>query len=205
MELKLENFILALEVTTNIHLQNEAPVVVRITDNATGVSTVFCCSYFIPRYVLLPQNAVWVDMHPESATYRHAFRRTHKAVVPTDDVWEELYFYADAFAQQAYDPEDLQLISIAMPAPATVQTHGIGYLSTEGTTVITDGDARLTDDRNPLPHDAMHPETPATMVAGTSVVTQIADSTPVLHSMLVKESTDFVWRKLKESDVGGAA
>lgn len=45
MELKLEKFVKALEVTTNIHAQNLSPVIVRIADKDSGITTVFCCGY----------------------------------------------------------------------------------------------------------------------------------------------------------------
>lgn len=206
MELKLENFIKALELTTNIHQQNEAPIIVRITDDASGTSTVFCCSYHVPRYVMLPIEAVWIDFNPESETYRHAYVRTVKGETPDGDAWEELYFYADAFGDQAYDPDDTAMISVALPSPATTVTHGIGYLSagTIDSLVVVEGDERLADPRTPLPHDAMHVEQPATMIASESGVKLIKNQVaPEINATLVHEGDEYVWRKLKEADIGG--
>ena len=206
MELRLENFIKALERTTNIHQQNEAPIVVRITDDASGVSAVFCCSYYVPRYVMLPVEAVWIDFNPDSETYRHAYVRTTKGDTPESDVWEELYFYADAFGDQAYDQDDLSMISVALPSPATTLTHGIGYLSagTIDSVVVVEGDARLTDQRDPLPHDAMHKEAPATMIASASGTKTIKNqAAPEINATLVMDGGEYVWRKLKEQDIGG--
>lgn len=206
MELKLENFIKALELTTNIHQQNEAPIVVRITDDASGTSTVFCCSYYVPRYVMLPVEAVWIDFNPESETYRHAYVRTTKGETPDTDVWKELYFYADAFGDQAYDPDDLSMISVAMPSPATVLTHGIGYLSagTIESVVVIEGDERLSDARDPLPHGEMHVEKPATIIASDAGIKTIKNQVaPTINSTLVLDGNEYVWRKLKESDIGG--
>lgn len=206
MELRLENFIKALELTTNIHQQNEAPIVVRITDDASGVSTVFCCSYYVPRYIMLPIEAVWIDFNPESETYRHAYSRTVKGNTPDEDVWEELYFYADAFGDQAYDQDDLAMVSVALPSPATTLTHGIGYLSagTIESVVVVEGDSRLTDARDPLPHDSMHKELPATMIASASGVKTIKNQVaPEINATLVLDGGEYTWRKLKEQDIGG--
>lgn len=209
MELKLEKYIAALELTTSIHRQQEAPIIVRLTDDATGKATVVCCSYHQPKYVLLPIQAIWIDFNPESDTYQHAYRRTVKGATPEQDEWEVLYFYADAFPDQQYDPNDIGMISITLPPPATMQVHGIGYLTSpqaESRVVIT-GDARLTDKRDPLPHDEMHPEKPATIIRtgdGTSVAiaSQVA---PRLNDTLVADVVEgvpvYTWRHLKESDL----
>ena len=100
MELKLEKFINSLEITTNIHRQHEAPIIVRVTRDDDGSAHVVCCSYFKPRYILLPIQAIWIDFNPESETFRHAYLRTKKGKTPDEDVWKVLYFYADAFPVQ---------------------------------------------------------------------------------------------------------
>lgn len=209
MELKLEKYIAALELTTSIHRQQEAPIIVRLTDDATGKATVVCCSYHQPKYVLLPIQAIWIDFNPESDTYQHAYLRTKKGETPDGDEWKVLYFYADAFPDQQYDPEDTGMISITLPPPATQQVHGIGYLSAPepDSKVVVEGDIRLTDDRDPKPHMEMHPEKPATIIRtgdGTSV--KIASQvTPRLGDTLVADVVEgvpvYTWRHLKESDL----
>lgn len=209
MELKLEKYIDALELTTNIHRQHEAPIVVRLTDDATGKATVVCCSYHQPKYVLLPIQAIWIDFNPDSDTYKHAYARTVKAANPADDKWELLYFYEDAFPDQEYDPADTGMISISLPPPATVAVHGIGYLSHEQaeSRVAVEGDSRLTDNRDPLPHNEMHPEKPATIVrTGDGSVVPIASQVaPRLKDVLVADLVNgvpaYTWRHLKESDL----
>lgn len=199
MELKLEKFIKALEITTNIHAQNLSPVIVRITDKDSGVTTVICCGYQKPRYTVLPVQAIWIDFDPASDGYQTAFARVHKGDTPDTDVWESIYFYADAFPDQTYSATDLSLISVALPSPATDKQVGIGLLSTEDATVAISTDPRLADARNPLPHMEMHPEVPATMCGSQGQA--IAVSTPVVRAALVSNGTDYVWRRLGEQDL----
>lgn len=207
MELRLQKFIEALELTTNIYRQHEAPIVVRTTDDATGASHVVCCSYHMPKYVLLPIHAIWIDFNPESETYRHAYKRTVKGATPETDEWEVLYFYDDAFPVQEYDPADTGMVSITLPPPASTLVHGIGLLSapSENSIVVVNGDLRLSDNRDPRDHE--HPEKPATIIRtgdGTSIAIA-SQSAPVLNSVLAGEEDNGVpvykWRRLKESDL----
>lgn len=199
MELKLEKFVKALEVTTNIHTQNLSPVIVRITDKDSGVTTVFCCGYQKPRYVVLPVQAIWIDFDPASDGYQVAHRRLSKGATPDTDVWAPIYFYADAFPEQTYSPDDLALISVALPSPATDVAVGIGLLSVESPAVVLADDTRLTDARDPLPHMELHPETPATMCGQQQQ--PIADSVPVVRAALVSDGTQYNWRRLREQDL----
>lgn len=207
MELRLQRFIEALELTTNIYRQQEAPIVVRTTDDATGASHVVCCSYHQPKYVLLPIQAIWIDFNPESATYRHAHKRVTKGATPDGDVWEVLYFYDDAFPDQEYDPADTGMVSITLPPPASTLVHGIGLLSapSDNSIVVVNGDLRLNDNRDPRDHN--HPENPATIIRtgdGTSIPI-MSQTAPVLNSVLAGENNGgapaYVWRRLKENDL----
>ena len=207
MELRLQRFIEALELTTNIYRQQEAPIVVRTTDDATGASHVVCCSYHQPKYVLLPIQAIWIDFNPESATYRHAHKRVTKGATPDQDKWEVLYFYDDAFPVQEYDQADTGMVSITLPPPASTLVHGIGLLSapSANSVVVVNGDVRLNDNRDPRDHE--HPEKPATIIRtgdGTSI--PIASQTaPLLNSVLVGEvdggTAAYRWRRIKENDL----
>lgn len=204
MELQLENFIKNLEIITNIHNQNRNPMIFRTPKEGTQLGLLFYCSYDVPRYVVLPVNAIWIDLNPESTTYRTAFKRTVKAENPINDVWTALYFYEDSQADQAYDPEDLKVISIELPPTATEITHGITYLSypqAEGK-VIGQGDPTLSNARPPLPHT--HPETPATRLAiDDSESIPIKDQpVPQINQVLVVEDDDTIqWRKIKEGEL----
>lgn len=207
MELKLEQFIKDVELLTNIHEQNKNPILFRMQKGTAEMGLVFYCSYRIPRYVVLPKNAIWFDYDPESSTFRHGFRRVLKhATDPTEDQWEQLYFYDDAMADQEYDPADLQIINQSMPSKATKTTFGIGYLSypePEGR-VIIEGDPTLTDKRIPLEHT--HPEVPASMLSinGTFGVEYIPiedQNIPIISQVLVYGDNKLQWRKIKEEEM----
>ncbi|WOL24392.1 hypothetical protein fHeYen902_046c [Yersinia phage fHe-Yen9-02] len=207
MELKLEQFVNNVEVITNIHSQNKNPIMFRMPSATSSLGLLFYCAYTRPRYVVLPINAIWIDYDPESMTFKRAFKRTVKhSSDPYQDVWTELYFYADATADQQYDPADLVVINTELPPLATSLTHGIGYLSYPEATarVIIEGDASLTDNRPPLDHT--HPEKPASMISingttGAEFVPIQDQSKPLLNQILVLKDNTVQWRKLKEDEL----
>lgn len=207
MELKLEQFIADVEMLSNIHEQNKNPLLYRMQQGTADLGLVFYCSYLIPRYVVLPRNAIWFDFDPESSTFRHAFRRTLKhATDPQMDQWEQLYFYDDAMAAQEYDPADLQIINQNMPPKATKSTFGIGFLSypQPDARVIVEGDPTLSDKRTPLEHS--HPEIPASMLSingtfGAESVRIKDQNVPTLNQVLVYEGETLQWRKIKEGEM----
>ena len=201
MELKLETFIKNVELVTNIHQQNEAPIVVRLTDggNKTAIN---CVGYHRPKYVLLPIQAIWLDLNPSSDTYGSAYVRTHKDKNPDLDVWRLIYFYSEAFPAQTYDPDDMGKISISLPNPATTSVAGIGLLASADpeSRVIINGDSRLSDARNPLDHT--HEEKPATIIVSGSKVSQIGDQTkPETGFALINRADTYIWDRVKESDL----
>lgn len=207
MELKLEKFITNVELLTNIHSQNKNPILFRVPAEENLLGLVFFCGYAIPRYVVLPENAVWIDFNPESVNFRTAFKRTFRdGTNPYNDVWEPLYFYDDAMEEQEYNPEDISVIAGQLPPVATVLTHGVGYLSypEAEARVIQQGDSTLTDDRPPTDHT--HPETPATVfsISGTPGVTSVPvkdQATPRIGQILIMEDSTLIWRKLKEEEL----
>jgi hypothetical protein len=206
MELKLENFVSGLELLTDIHNQNRNPVTVRITARDTGKALVFFCGYVKPKYVVLPINVVWIDFDPDSATFRTAFKRKESAANPDQDVWEALYFYEDAFADQTYNEDDLKLVSLELPNPATSLIHGVGYLTTAepDSKVVVEGDYRLANNR--IPKDHIHEEKPASMLKALSsdTVYPIADQpNPELYQTLRCINGLYVWGKVQESDLAG--
>lgn len=207
MELKLEKFINNVELLTNIHSQNKNPILFRLPVEGSTLGLVFFCGYSIPRYIVLPENGVWINYNPESTDYHSAFKRTFMDPQnPANDVWEELYFYDDAMQEQHYSEDDLSIIAGELPPIATTGTHGIGYLSYAEATakVVQQGDSTLTDDRPPLEHT--HPETPATMFsvnnsAGTESIPIQDQASPSLNQVLVLENDTLTWRKLKEGEL----
>lgn len=207
MELKLEKFISNVELLTNIHSQNKNPILFRLPVEGSSLGLVFFCGYSVPRYVVLPENGVWIDFNPESETFRTAFKRTsHDSANPANDVWTELYFYDDAVAEQQYAEADIGIIADQLPPVATVLTHGIGYLSypQSEARVVQEGDSTLTDARPPLDHT--HPETPASMFSvnqssGAESIPVKDQSAPKLGQILVFEDDTVQWRKLKEGEL----
>lgn len=207
MELKLEKFIESVELLTNIHSQNKNPILFRLPVEGSSLGLVFFCGYSIPRYVVLPENAVRIDFNPESETFRSAFKRTsHDSANPYNDVWEELYFYDDAMGEQHYSSDDIGIIAGQLPPAATVLTHGVGYLSypEAEARVVQEGDSTLTDDRPPLEHT--HPETPASLFsvnksAGAESIPVRDQSSPKVGQVLVFEDDTLTWRKLKEGEL----
>lgn len=212
MELKLETLCTNLAYLTDIHNQNQNPISVRMTNRSTGKAVVIYCAYSAPRFVVLPANVLWIDMNPESDKFMTAFKRTsYDQANPDNDVWTELYFYDDAMVDQSYDQTDMQYISLDPPPRATKSVHGVGMLSaTDPTaTVVVDEDPRLSDNRDPIDH--VHEEVPATHVGyvdgdGSLVEAYpIADqNTPALNQTLRFDGAQFVWGKIKESDLTGA-
>jgi len=208
MELKLEQFILNVETLTNIHQQNKNPIMFRLPKDGSTLGLLFYCSYSVPRYVVLPVNAIWIDLNPESSTFRTAFKRIVKDNTdPYKDVWEALYFYDDAMAEQAYDPNDLAIVNTELPPLATSLTRGVGYLSypEAESRVILEGDPTLTDVRPPKDHT--HLEKPATMVsindsAGQQYLPIKDQAVPQINQVLVVDDNTLQWRKVKESELG---
>lgn len=208
MELLLEQFIEDVEVITNIHGQNKNPIMYRAQNGATNKSLVFFCGYDIPRYVVLPINAIYIDYNPESPTYRTAFKRILKDKNPFKDQWKALYFYDEAMADQSYDPSDLSVVSPEPPPIASYLTHGVGFLSfpQKDSHVLVDGDDTLSNKRDPLDHDEMHPEIPASMVSingsAGGQFTPIMDQTePRIGQLLVHRENTYQWSKLQEGEL----
>lgn len=211
MELKLETLCTNLAYLTDIHNQNQNPMSVRITNRSTGKAVVFYCAYSAPRFVVLPSNVIWIDANPESDKFMAAFKRTsYDQANPDNDVWTELYFYDDAMAEQAYNPTDMQYVSMDPPPSATKSMHGVGLLSSADpdAVAIVSSDARLTDDREPLDH--VHDEVPATHIGYVGTGGTLVDSYPIadqdipaLNQTLRFDGAQYVWGKIKESDLTG--
>lgn len=207
MELKLEQFINNVELLTNIHQQNKNPIMIRLPKEGSQLGLLFYCSYAVPRYVVLPINAIWIDYNPESSTFGTAFKRTVKDNSdPYKDVWTPLYFYADAMEEQTYDPNDLQIVNDALPPLATSVTRGVGYLSypEAESRVLIEGDETLTNKREPKDHT--HPEKPATMISingsfGEEHVPIKDQLVPQVNQVMVLEDDTLQWRKVREAEL----
>lgn len=210
MELRLEKFIDAAEIIGNMgDLNNETPVVLRYQDPESLRTITFVCSQVEPTRMVLPANVVWVNFDRNSIYYKQALKRTAKTSgshAEFDHSWELLYFYADVFSTQYYDPADLADLDDERVGYATVSDMGIAKLSTVPTNseqprIISEGHYTLTNDRDPTDHS--HPEKPATKLKTvSSFVTIISQPTPMIGMALVCDShLTASWRRLTESDV----
>lgn len=214
MELKLERYIEAQRNVSFVDsLDTNLPVVVRAQDPETGKTVAVVCSVIEPTEIILPMNVIWLCFDKRSPMYNQAFRRTSKTQDPVyshlKNSWELLYFYADVFIEQFYDPADLVDVETEPVGPATTTDLGIvslNYppLSATSPRIISVGHESLTNNRDPNAHT--HPEVPATILA------QFVDEEPVslpiinqpnpeLNMALCYGVDGFQWRKLTESDL----
>lgn len=210
MELRLEKFIDAAEVISNMgDLNNETPVVLRYQDPQTLRTITFVCSQVEPTKMVLPANVVWVNFDRNSIYYKQALKRTAKTAgshTEFEHSWELLYFYTDVFDNQYYDPADLADLDNDRVGYAKVSKAGIAKLTTTPTVsnaprIISEGHDTLTNNRDPLDHE--HPEKPATKLKTvSSFVTVQNQPNPTVGMALVCDShLTASWRKLTESDV----
>lgn len=215
MELRLEKFINAAEVISNMgDLNNETPVALRHQDPTSLRTTTFVCSQVEPTRMVLPANVIWINFDRNSIYYKQALQRTSKTSGSHSEFehsWELLYFYDDVFDQQYYDPSDLEGMDDDPVGYATTIEAGIFKLTTTPTValaprIISEGHYTLTNDRDPTEHS--HPEKPATMLKTVSAfVTVQNQNAPAIGMALVCDShTTAIWRRLTEADVNmGAA
>lgn len=210
MELRLEKFIDSAEIIGNMgDLNNETPVVLRYQDPQSLRTITFVCSQVEPTKMVLPANVVWVNFDRNSIYYKQALKRTGKTSgshAEFEHSWELLYFYAEVFDNQYYDPADLADLEDERVGYAQVSTAGIAKLTTAPTQalaprIISEGHYSLTNNRDPLDHE--HPEKPATKLKTVSSFVSITNQpTPLIGMALVCDShTTASWRKLTETDV----
>lgn len=211
MEKRLEDFVLAVGVTSDIaNLDSTVSQVLYKNNPSIAKTTTFVIGKNEPHDMVLPLNVVWLDWNTGSATYRHALVRESKAVDPKgkyEHTWRVLYFYDEIWADQEYDETDGEAISNGdAPGPATITELGLVRLATPWSgdgypAALVDTDPRLTDARTPLPHT--HPEKPAVSLAhdSGSVVT-ITGGVPSEGAVLMAtSSTAAGWAKISEEDL----
>ena len=211
MELLLQRYIAGLEVVSDAgNLSEETPQVMRRTNPSVGKTSTFVCALLEPWNMILPLNVIWIDFNPNSDTYRHALRRVSKDADPQNvdrnHTWEVLYYLEHIWVEQYYDADDLAAIGSGETAGAASTTEmGIVLIShdpAEGQTpiAIVEGDPRLTDAREALPHS--HAEIPATELQHADGVVAISNGTPEVGSVLKASSpTSAGWSKLMEADI----
>lgn len=209
MELRLQQLIANLEQVSNVrNLDSNNPIVVRISHPTNSKVSVIVCSTSEPNTLILPLNVIWFSFDPTSEYFRKALKRVSKTPSsPFQNTWSVITTYDEVFIDQYYDADDTELLTdTTIPEPATTTSLGIARLSypaqvASNPVVVTDGDPRLSDARNPLPHD--HPEVPATMLkTSQGVVTISGSEAPTAGCVLVATSdTTAQWRKLRSSDL----
>ena len=193
MELKLQNFIDAMGVTSDVdNLSQDTPQVMRRENTAIQKTSTFVVSILEPVGMILPLNVIWLCYDATSGNYKSALKRVSKDADPGGAYtysWEVLYFYDDIWLDQAYDAEDSDKLSNAViPAGATTSTLGLVKLSTPSTTpgmpiVVTEEDERLSDPRTPKAHS--HAEIPATTLQHANGVVAINIGEPAIGKVLM--------------------
>lgn len=212
MELKLQDFITAMAVTSDVdNLSKDTPQVMRRENSAIQKTSTFVVSINEPHDMILPLNVVWLCYDGTSSYYKKALKRISKDVDENGfftNTWEVLYFYDDIWLDQFYDAEDSDKLSNAViPTGATTDTLGLvrlSYPAPEGEEgmpiVVSEGDPRLTDAREPLPHT--HPEIPTSMLQHANGVVTIANGEPSVGKCLRATSeTSATWDFLTEDDI----
>jgi hypothetical protein len=208
MELALQNYIEALEVTSGISdLSDEIPQIVRRTNPSVGKTSTFVCSVLEPHNMILPLNVIWIDFNPNSSTYRNALMRVSKDPKGLyENSWEVQYYYDNIWNNQYYDEEDSALINSGNSIDsATTSSMGIVLISTapemgQIPVAITEGDPRLTDPRTALPHS--HQEKPTTQLQHSEgVITIEGGPAPEGSVLRFNGNGSASWSKLTESDL----
>lgn len=207
MELRLQQFIESVQIVSDIdNLNAESPVVLRFYEPDQDVTVSVVCSIEEPTNMIIPLNAIWIVFDKESPYYKQALQRTSKNPSPGFAfTWKRLYFYADVFTEQTYDPDDLDGVNVEPVGPATVDTMGIVQLSIASTNptnpaVISEGHYTLENDRDPNEHT--HPERPAvSFVTSSSSIPIIDQMTPDIGMALVVGNSGAFWRFLAETDI----
>lgn len=178
MDKELVQYVKSLAVLTGIEESDiQDPYFIRRTHAVVGNTTVIVVSFNEPYEEQLPLNVVWACFDKNSLRYRKIYRRVSKdpdVLGGTQHTWELLESFTTLFDAQYYAPEDEAGAGSGLTF-ATVTRRGIVRLNDpasdpDNPIVVSDGDPRNTNPRNPLPHDEMHPEKP--LVEMRTVTTQ---------------------------------
>lgn len=211
MELRLQQLIQDFERVSNVrNLDNNNPIVMRISHPTNATVHVIVCSLKEPKTLVLPLNVTWFVFDPQHRFFRKALRRVSKdtdTATEFEHTWELIDEYDQVFVAQYYDATDTgRLSDNSGPPPAQVDTLGIARLSfaaevESNPIVVGEGDPRLTDARQPISHT--HPEVPARALrTSEGIVTIEGSEAPEAGSALVATSpTTAEWRKLRSSDI----
>ena len=189
-----------------------------VPDTTTGVEYILVASYSEPTFSEVPYNVLWLDLSSGSTSYKQILRRvSHISDGMHRGAWVVLENYADLYAvEQVYqfvveNPSDLGLDPSALQIPlATDTTIGIVKMEEDGSNVaVSSDDPRMSDAREPLPHEDMHPDFARTKIKiNQSQYAYVESPAPSVGSTLVlkAQTTDpnvfeAEWRQLTTSDV----
>lgn len=188
-------------------------------DSTTNNEFILIVAYAEPTFTEIPYNVLWLDMSSSSPTFKQILRRvSHISDGNHRGTWFNCAAYSDLFSVPQFysfvveNPQDLGLTVSDTSVPlATTQKMGRVMLES-GTddVVVCSDDPRMSDARNPLPHESMHPDYPRTMIkinqaqyAALNPTPPIASAVLVLTNLRSTDPNVFEaeWRKLTESDV----
>ncbi len=211
MELKLQKLIENIESMANVqNLDAHNSIVVRLSNTISAKINVIACSISEPIQMVLPLNVSWMCFDPQSSNYRKILVRQSKvadAVAGYANTWRAANAYTDVFIDQYYDANDTAYLNEAsVIRDATTTRSGIVRLSVDPlplqpSKAVSEGDPRLSDSREPLPHT--HPTLPAESLKTTANPVVISTSTPPQAGFVLVATgdTSAVWRKLQQSDI----
>lgn len=146
---------------------NDNPFIVRRTNALNSMVTVFVLAPTAPDSLVLPTDCLWINSDQASPDYKKVYYRQSENIwMPFDGLVENFWYLPEYSEQNSLDTNLKQ---------ADIETLGTVRLSVEPESaedpvVLTDSDISLANDRDPLEHDNMHPEIPASLIktqAGT--------------------------------------
>lgn len=153
-------------------INDKNPLIVRRTNAFNGLVTVFVCSPTEPHDVLMPIQSIWVNSDHTSPDYKKAFART--SIDPADgrqNTWVELDDTpADTWTIEEYAANDTLSTNLEIADHDTLGTVKLstGPVDDNDPVVLTEGDPSLDNARDPLPHDELHDEIPASLISTQS-------------------------------------
>jgi hypothetical protein len=168
MDNQLVQYVKSLGALTGIEESGiQDPFILRRTNAVIGLTTVIVVSINEPYLEVLPLNVVWACFDGTTNRYRKIYKRISKTpdvVAGTQHTWELLQTFPQVFENQFYAPEDESAAGEGLSFATTGRRGTIRLLEVAGDPanpiVVSDGDPRNTDPRDPLPHDELHPEKP---------------------------------------------
>jgi hypothetical protein len=168
------------------------PRVVRKTNPTLNQTTTIVASSTEPTSLILPLNVLWINFDNTGSYYKKVFRRDSKSPDPEGiftQSWIEVTQYEDLWDAQYWDPLD-----DILPTTGEAGTGNLGIVrltvaptNPEDPIVITEGDDTLTNSRDPLPHDEMHSEIPATRLATTGDAVVISSGSPATNAGMIAD------------------